>query len=46
MNEDSGPSGAPVLNEASRPVAHEPGRTPVSLLVDCDTGIEDALALV
>ena len=46
MNEAPGPSGAPVVNEASRPVAHEPSRAPVSLLVDCDTGIDDALALV
>lgn len=35
-----------MLNEASRPVRHEPSRGPVSLLVDCDTGIDDALALV
>ncbi|WP_077488668.1 nucleoside hydrolase [Sinomonas mesophila] len=34
------------MNEASRPVAQEPSRAPVSLLVDCDTGIDDALALV
>lgn len=34
------------MHEASRPVVHEPRREPVSILMDCDTGIDDALALV
>ena len=34
------------LNPAARPVLHGPRREPVSLLLDCDTGIDDALALI
>ncbi|GAA2196782.1 nucleoside hydrolase [Sinomonas flava] len=34
------------MHEQSRPVPHEPTRRPVSVLMDCDTGIDDALALL
>jgi inosine-uridine nucleoside N-ribohydrolase len=34
------------VHENSRPVAHEPGRPPRAVLLDCDTGIDDALALL
>ncbi|MDQ4489673.1 nucleoside hydrolase [Sinomonas sp. ASV486] len=34
------------MHDQSRPVVHEPSRTPVSVLLDCDTGIDDALALL
>ncbi len=34
------------MHESSRPVLHEARREPVSILMDCDTGIDDALALV
>jgi inosine-uridine nucleoside N-ribohydrolase len=34
------------MHEQSRPVPHEPAREPVSILLDCDTGIDDALALL
>ena len=34
------------MHDASLPVAHEPRREPVSLLLDRDTGIDDALALI
>ncbi|MDQ4500882.1 nucleoside hydrolase [Sinomonas sp. ASV322] len=34
------------MHDASRPVPHEPSRDPVAILLDCDTGIDDALALI
>ncbi|MCH6470560.1 nucleoside hydrolase [Sinomonas terrae] len=34
------------MHDASRPVMHDARREPVSILMDCDTGIDDALALV
>lgn len=34
------------MHDAARPVPHEPRRGPVAVLMDCDTGIDDALALL
>ncbi|MEA5454289.1 nucleoside hydrolase [Sinomonas sp. JGH33] len=34
------------MHDASRPVPHEPSREPAAILLDCDTGIDDALALI
>lgn len=34
------------MHDAARPVPHEPRREPVAVLMDCDTGIDDALALL
>lgn len=34
------------MYEASRPAEHRARREPVSILLDCDTGIDDALALL
>jgi inosine-uridine nucleoside N-ribohydrolase len=34
------------MHDAARPVRHGPRREPVAVLMDCDTGIDDALALL